>query len=245
VKFHAKHFRVRPGEKVDLGERKTRVKPLYNSKQHYETLLEASTRELSREQSMLYASDQYALLVIFQAMDAAGKDSVIKHVMSGVNRKGCQVFSFKHPSAQDPNSRFSLAHERCACRARPHRHFQPLVLREVLVVRVHPEISRLSACRARPAIATNCGRGRYRSIVDLERHLTANGTRIVKFFLHLSKRSSASGSWSVSTNPDKNWKFSPADVTERRFWKKYMKAYAGLPRCDEHARGALVRRAGG
>ncbi|HZF17844.1 MAG TPA: ADP-polyphosphate phosphotransferase [Steroidobacteraceae bacterium] len=226
MKFHAKHFRVRPGEKVDLGERKTRVKPLYNSKQHYETLLEASTRELSREQSMLYASDQYALLVIFQAMDAAGKDSVIKHVMSGVNPQGCQVFSFKHPSAQDLDHDFLWRTSVCLPERGRIGIFNRSYYEEVLVVRVHPEILAAQRLPGTAGDRDELWPGRYRSIVDLERHLTANGTRIVKFFLHLSKEEQRKRFLERIDDPDKNWKFSPADVTERRFWKKYMKAYA-------------------
>ena len=129
MKIKFKDFRVREGEKVNLKKWPTKVKPVYKSKKHYQKLLEEHVEELSSLQRLLYASNRYALLLIFQAMDAAGKDGAIKHVMSGVNPQGCQVFSFKHPSADGTGSRFSLAHDPVPAGARPDRHLQPVLLR--------------------------------------------------------------------------------------------------------------------
>jgi PPK2 family polyphosphate:nucleotide phosphotransferase len=225
VKIRPKQFRVRAGEKVDLGELKTRTKPAYTSKQHYETLLRNSTRDLSRAQSKLYASDKYALLLIFQAMDAAGKDSTIKHVMSGVNPQGCQVFSFKHPSAEDLDHDFLWRTNLCLPERGRIGIFNRSYYEEVLVVRVHPEILEAQRLPERPSDDEELWRARYRSIVEMENHLCRNGTRILKFFLHLSKEEQRKRFLERIDDPDKNWKFSPADVAERSFWKKYMKAY--------------------
>jgi PPK2 family polyphosphate:nucleotide phosphotransferase len=225
VKIRPKQFRVRAGEKIDLGELKTRTKPAYTSKQHYETLLRNSTRDLSRAQSKLYASDNYALLLIFQAMDAAGKDSTIKHVMSGVNPQGCQVFSFKHPSAEDLDHDFLWRTNLCLPERGRIGIFNRSYYEEVLVVRVHPEILEAQRLPERPSDDEELWRARYRSIVEMENHLCRNGTRILKFFLHLSKEEQRKRFLERIDDTDKNWKFSPADVAERSFWKKYMKAY--------------------
>jgi PPK2 family polyphosphate:nucleotide phosphotransferase len=225
VKIRTKHFRVRPGERVDLDEWKTRVKAEYSSRQDYEALLARCTAGLSEQQSMLYATDQHALLIIFQAMDAAGKDSAIKHVMSGVNPQGCQVFSFKHPSAEDLDHDFLWRTNQCLPERGRIGIFNRSYYEEVLVVRVHPEILAAQRLPDRPKDEEEFWRDRYRSIVELENHLTRNGTRIIKFFLHLSKEEQRRRFLSRIDDPDKNWKFSPADVTERTFWKKYMKAY--------------------
>jgi PPK2 family polyphosphate:nucleotide phosphotransferase len=225
VKIRPKQFRVRTGEKIDLGELKTRTKPAYTSKQHYEALLRNSTRDLSRAQSKLYASDKYALLLIFQAMDAAGKDSTIKHVMSGVNPQGCQVFSFKHPSAEDLDHDFLWRTNLCLPERGRIGIFNRSYYEEVLVVRVHPEILEAQRLPERPGDDEELWRARYRSIVEMENHLCRNGTRILKFFLHLSKEEQRKRFLERIDDPDKNWKFSPADVAERSFWRKYMKAY--------------------
>jgi PPK2 family polyphosphate:nucleotide phosphotransferase len=225
MKIRPKQFRVRPGEKVDLGDLKTRAKPVYTSKQHYETLLRNSTRDLSRAQGKLYASDMYALLLIFQAMDAAGKDSTIKHVMSGVNPQGCQVFSFKHPSAEDLDHDFLWRTNLCLPERGRIGIFNRSYYEEVLVVRVHPEILEAQRLPERPRDDEEFWRARYRSIVEMENHLCRNGTCVIKFFLHLSKEEQRKRFLERIDDPDKNWKFSAGDVTERSFWKKYMKAY--------------------
>jgi PPK2 family polyphosphate:nucleotide phosphotransferase len=225
VKIRSKQFRVRPGEKVNLDDWKTRIKPAYSSKQHFETLLRSSAAELSRQQSMLYASDRYALLIIFQAMDAAGKDSAIKHVMSGINPQGCQVFSFKHPSAEELDHDFLWRTNLCLPERGRIGIFNRSYYEEVLVVRVHPEILRAERLPDFGKDDDGFWHARFRSIVELENHLSRNGTRIVKFFLHLSKDEQRKRFLKRIDNPDKNWKFSTDDVTERKFWKKYMKAY--------------------
>ena len=225
MKIRPKQFRVRPGEKVDLGDLKTHTKPVYTSKQHYETLLRSSTRDLSRAQGKLYASDTHALLLIFQAMDAAGKDSTIKHVMSGVNPQGCQVFSFKHPSAEDLDHDFLWRTNLCLPERGRIGIFNRSYYEEVLVVRVHPEILEAQRLPERPRDDEEFWRARYRSIVEMENHLCRNGTCVIKFFLHLSKEEQRKRFLERIDDPDKNWKFSAADVTERSFWKKYMKAY--------------------
>jgi PPK2 family polyphosphate:nucleotide phosphotransferase len=224
-KIHADEFRVRAGTKVDLSKCPTRVKPVYGSKDEYKTLIAEHIEKLSARQSLLYASNQYSLLLIFQAMDAAGKDSAIKHVMSGVNPQGCQVFSFKHPSAEE------LAHDFLwnATRRLPERGrigiFNRSYYEEVLVVRVHPEILAGENLPHDLSDKENIWSGRYRSIVNLEHHLRRNGTRVLKFFLHLSKEEQRKRFLKRIDDPEKNWKFSVDDIKERAFWKDYMKAY--------------------
>jgi len=217
-------FRVRPGKKVDLHKFPTRVRPAYSSKEEYEQLLAEHTQKLSAQQSLLYASNRYALLLIFQAMDAAGKDSAIKHVMSGINPQGCQVFSFKHTSAEELEHDFLWN----ATRKLPERGrigiFNRSYYEEVLVVRVHPEILRGEGIPDDVDLKSTW-RDRYRSIVNLEEHLYRNGTRIIKFFLHLSKEEQRKRFLKRIDAPEKNWKFSLADVQEREHWKQYMKAY--------------------
>jgi PPK2 family polyphosphate:nucleotide phosphotransferase len=218
-------FRVRPGKRLDLGKLPTDVKAVYRSKDEYHSLLAEHVEKLSERQSLLYASDCYALLLIFQAMDAAGKDSVIKHVMSGVNPQGCQVFSFKHPSPEELDHDFLWN----AMRKLPERGrigiFNRSYYEEVLIVRVHPEI--LASERLPPELSDSktVWRERYRSIVHLENHLHRNGTRILKFFLHLSKDEQRKRFLKRIETPDKNWKFSSADLEERKFWNQYMQAY--------------------
>jgi len=224
-KIHVDDFRVRAGKKVDLSKCPTQVQPVYESKEQYKALIADHIDKLSARQNLLYASNQYALLLIFQAMDAAGKDSAIKHVMSGVNPQGCQVFSFKHPSAEE------LAHDFLwnATRRLPERGhigiFNRSYYEEVLIVRVHPEILRGENLPPELLDKDTLWHDRYRSIVDLERHLHRNGTRILKFFLHLSKEEQRKRFLKRIDEPEKNWKFSADDVKERGFWKDYMKAY--------------------
>ncbi|MBZ5636345.1 MAG: polyphosphate kinase 2 family protein [Acidobacteriia bacterium] len=218
-------FRVRPGKNVDLDEWPTRVKPMYHSQEEYETLLAEHVHKLSEQQSRLYADDSYAMLLIFQAMDAAGKDSAIKHVMSGVNPQGCQVFSFKHPSAEELDHDFLWN----ASRKLPERGrigiFNRSYYEEVLIVRVHKEILDAERLPEELTAEKTIWRDRYRSIVNLEDHLHRNGTRIIKFFLHLSKEEQRKRFLSRIDEPEKNWKFSVDDVKERESWKQYMKAY--------------------
>ena len=224
-KIDPEEFRVRPGKKVDLDKWPTKVKPGYHSQEEYQTVLAEHIHKLSAQQSRLYADDSYALLLIFQAMDAAGKDSAIKHVMSGVNPQGCQVYSFKHPSAEDLDHDFLWN----ATRKLPERGrigiFNRSYYEEVLIVRVHQNILDAERLPKKLLSEKNIWRDRYRSIVNLEEHLHRNGTRIIKFFLHLSKEEQRKRFLSRIDEPEKNWKFNIDDVKERESWKHYMKAY--------------------
>jgi PPK2 family polyphosphate:nucleotide phosphotransferase len=225
MKINSEDFRVRPGEKVKLSEWPTIVKPFYKSKKRYQKLLEEHIEELSSLQRLLYASNRYALLLIFQAMDAAGKDGAIRHVMSGVNPQGCQVSSFKQPSAEELEHDFLW---RTTYRL-PERGqigiFNRSYYEEVLVVRVHPEILRSQGLSEELRDEKTIWEERYRSIVDLESHLYRNGTRTIKIFLHLSKDEQRKRFLERIDEPDKNWKFSLADIHERKYWKQYMQAY--------------------
>lgn len=218
-------FRVKAKETVDLQQWPTKVKPLYQSSKDYKKILKKAGDELSDLQERLYAHNRYSLLLIFQAMDAAGKDGAIRHVMSGVNPQGCQVFSFKQPSAEELDHDF-LWRTYCAMPERGRIGiFNRSYYEEVLIVRVHPEILQHQNLPLPLAHAKTIWKDRYRSIVDTECHLHTNGTRIIKFFLHLSKEEQRKRFIARINEPDKNWKFSAADVAERAYWDDYMKAY--------------------
>lgn len=212
-------------KRLDLGERPTCVKPLFKSEKDYEELLAEHVKRLSALQQMLYADGRHALLLIFQGMDAAGKDGAIRHVLSGVNPQGCDVFSFKQPSVEE------LAHDflwRTNLRL-PERGkigiFNRSYYEEVLVVRVHPDLLAAQKLPNTPDADESLWRDRYRSINEMEAHLHRNGTRIVKFFLHLSKDEQRKRFLERIDDPDKNWKFSTADAHERTYWKQYTEAY--------------------
>jgi PPK2 family polyphosphate:nucleotide phosphotransferase len=221
-----KRFRARGGRRIDLDAWPTRVESFYKSKDDYRELLDTHTRRLSERQTLLYAHDRYALLLIFQAMDAAGKDSVIKHVMSGVNPQGCQVFSFKHPSSEELDHDFLWR----TTRSLPERGrigiFNRSYYEEVLIVRVHDEILHSERLPDEAFDAGGIWKGRFRSIVDFEDHLFRNGTRVVKFFLHVSKEEQRQRFLARLDHPDKQWKFSALDLRERARWDDYMRAYA-------------------
>ena len=222
MKIDCDDFRVPEGKKLRLDKWPTRIKRTYKSEADYRRMLQAQVARLDELQQLLYASNQYAVLFIFQAMDAAGKDGVIRHVMSGINPQGCQVFSFKHPSPAE------LAHDFLwrTSRDLPQRGkigvFNRSYYEEVLIVRVHPEILRGENL---PDVGKYIWEQRFKSITGMEQHLHANGTRIVKFFLHLSKEEQRKRFLARIDEADKNWKFSAGDVEERRFWKDYMEAY--------------------
>lgn len=225
IKIDPSAFRVTPGEKVDLAKRPTQVKPVYDSKKAYKKMLEARVDELSDLQRMHYASNRHSLLLIFQAMDAAGKDGAIRHVMSGVNPQGCQVFSFKQPSAEELEHDFLWR----TTKRLPERGrigiFNRSYYEEVLVVRVHPELLQAQGF-TKDAIAGHAiWEERFRSITDFEAHLARNGTRVIKFFLHLSKEEQRERFLARIDEPEKNWKFSVADIEERQHWDDYMRAY--------------------
>ena len=218
-------FRVEEGHKVNLDRWSTAVEPIYESKKHYQKLLSDHVAQLSSLQQLLYASNRHALLLIFQAMDAAGKDGAIRHVMSGVNPQGCQVFSYRHPSAMELQHDFLWR----TTRDLPERGrigiFNRSYYEEVLIVRVHPEILRSEGLGDGMLDENTVWQSRYHSIVELEKHLHRNGTRIVKFYLHLSKDEQRKRFLQRIDEPNKNWKFSLADVEERKFWKRYTSAY--------------------
>jgi PPK2 family polyphosphate:nucleotide phosphotransferase len=225
MKLNSEDYRVPEQGKVNLDKWPTKVKPAYSSTGDYQRLLAEHVAKLSSLQELHYASNRYAVLLIFQAMDAAGKDGVIKHVMSGVNPQGCQVFSFKHPSTVELQHDFLWR----TTRDLPERGrigiFNRSYYEEVLILRVHPEILHSEGLSPAADPGESVWQGRYRSIVGLEQHLHRNDTRIVKFFLHLSKEEQRQRFLARIDAPEKNWKFSMADIEERQFWRPYMKAY--------------------
>jgi PPK2 family polyphosphate:nucleotide phosphotransferase len=225
MKITSKDFQVPEGKKVSLKKWPTLVKPVYKSKEQYQELLTEQVRQLSELQQLLYASDRYAVLLIFQAMDAAGKDGAIKHVMSGINPQGCQVFSFKHPSVEELDHDFLWR----TTQSLPERGrigiFNRSYYEEVLIVRVHPEILQAQRLPPESSAGKDIWQERYRSIVGLENHLHRNGTQVVKFFLHLSQEEQRKRFLARIDEPEKNWKFSLADLEERKFWPQYMQAY--------------------
>jgi PPK2 family polyphosphate:nucleotide phosphotransferase len=225
MKVNSKDFCVPEGADVKLRKWPTNIKPLYASKQQYQELLQQHVEQLSEQQQLLYSSNTQAILLIFQALDAAGKDGVIKHVMSGVNPQGCQVFSFKHPSPIELQHDFLWR----TTRDLPERGrigiFNRSYYEEVLIARVHPEILRNEGVAVAPLDEKAIWHQRYHSIVELERHLFRNETRIIKFYLHLSQEEQRKRFLARIDEPEKNWKFSLADIEERNFWKQYMKAY--------------------
>ena len=225
MKIHTKDFRVREGDKVKLKKWPTRVDPVYKSKDEYQEILNDHIQHLSVLQNLLYAYNRYSVLLIFQAMDAAGKDGAIRHVMSGVNPQGCQVFSFKHPTPEELEHDFLWRTTRCLPERGKIGIFNRSYYEEVLILRVHPEILRGEELPDELVDMKTIWEERYQSILDLENHLFRNGTRIIKFFLHLSKEEQRKRFLKRIDDPEKNWKFSLADVTERKFWKQYMKAY--------------------
>ncbi|UAJ12786.1 ADP-polyphosphate phosphotransferase [Polymorphobacter megasporae] len=225
MKIHTGDFRVHEDATVDLGHWPTEVDPVYKSKKQYKSLLQKHVDKLSELQRLHYASNRYALLLIFQAMDAAGKDGAIRHVMSGVNPQGCQVFSFKHPSAAELEHDFLWRTTRDLPARGRIGIFNRSYYEEVLITRVHPKILQGEGLPDLPADDDSVWHDRYRSIRDLETHLHCNGTRIVKFFLHLSKDEQRKRFLARIDEPDKNWKFSMNDIVERGFWKEYMKVY--------------------
>jgi PPK2 family polyphosphate:nucleotide phosphotransferase len=225
MKMNIKDFRVPAGKKIKLAKWPTLVEPVYRSNKEYKALLEKQVEELSEQQQLQYASDRYAVLIIFQAMDAAGKDGAIKHVMSGINPQGCQVFSFKHPSAAELDHDFLWRTTQCLPERGRIGIFNRSYYEEVLIVRVHPEILQAQSIPDGLLNQKTIWQERYRSIVDMENHLHRNGTQIIKFFLHLSEEEQRKRFLERIDKPEKNWKFSLADVGERKFWKQYMQAY--------------------
>jgi PPK2 family polyphosphate:nucleotide phosphotransferase len=225
MRISSNDFRVREGATVRLKRWPTRVKAFYKSEADYQKQLAEHVHELSERQSLLYAANRYAVLLIFQAMDAAGKDGAIKHVMSGVNPQGCQVFSFKHPSAEELAHDFLWRTTRCLPERGRIGIFNRSYYEEVLIARVHPEILKAEAIPEELLQDKQIWKRRYRSITGLEKHLQRNGTRVIKFFLHLSKEEQRKRFLKRIEDPEKNWKFGEFDLAERARWKDYMKAY--------------------
>jgi PPK2 family polyphosphate:nucleotide phosphotransferase len=224
MKIDTKTYRVREGGQVNLKHWPTRNPPFYHTKPEYEAHLAQHVEKMSRRHDLLYAQNRYALLVIFQAMDAAGKDGTIKHVMSGLNPQGCQVFSFKHPSPLELDHDFLWRTTRCLPERGRIGIFNRSYYEEVLVARVHPEII---AAQRLPDVKPDAEfwQHRFASINDLEKHLYRNGTHIIKFFLHLSKEEQRLRFLARIDNEDKNWKITHADIAERQYWKQYTAAY--------------------
>ena len=225
MKINSNDFRVREGKEVNLKKWPTEITPYYDSKKQFKKTLRKHIDEMSELQGLLYAANRYAVLLVFQAMDAAGKDSAIKHVMSGVNPQGCQVFSFKHPSLEELDHDFLWR----TTRSLPERGrigiFNRSYYEEVLIVRVHRELLEAQGLPEETIKNKSIWEDRYRSIREIEAHLDRNGTRIVKFFLHISKEEQRKRFLARVDEPEKNWKFSRADIEERHYWKDYMKAY--------------------
>ena len=218
-------FLAREGKKLDLQDHPTDFTGDYNEKKDAVKDLEKNIKRLAELQNVLYAQNVYALLIIFQAMDAAGKDSTIEHVMSGINPQGCQVVSFKQPSAEELDHDFLW---RCAI-ATPERGrigiFNRSHYEEVLVVRVHPQILQAQQLPDEIKNDKNIWKNRFRQIRNFEETLDDNGIHTIKFFLHVSKEEQKKRFLARIDEPDKNWKFSAGDVKERELWSDYMNAY--------------------
>jgi PPK2 family polyphosphate:nucleotide phosphotransferase len=226
-------FRVPAGEKVRLKD----YDPCWSQteemqelgkdalKERARQILDENLADLANAQGLLYADDRYSLLLVFQAMDAAGKDGTIKHVMSGVNPQGCQVFSFKKPSSEDLEHNFLWRYTRCLPERGRIGIFNRSYYEEVLVVKVHPEVLQAQRLPAR-RFGNKFWRRRYQDINAFERHLVRNGTVILKFFLNVSKDEQKRRFLDRLDRPEKQWKFSTADLEERAYWDRYMRAYS-------------------
>jgi PPK2 family polyphosphate:nucleotide phosphotransferase len=218
-------YLVEAGAKIKLKDWPTKVKPLYKTKEAYYQLLLDHAKDLSDLQALLYASSTYSLLIIFQAMDAAGKDGMIKHVMSGVNPQGCDVFSFKAPSAAELGHDFLWRTTKCLPEHGKIGIFNRSYYEEVLITRVHPEVLQAQHIPANLIDKQTLWKDRFKSIKDLESHLHRNGTVVLKFYLHLSKEEQCKRFLARIDVPEKNWKITPSDIAERKYWKDYATAY--------------------
>ena len=225
MKIKAQQFCIREGEKVKLKKWPTKVKAFYESKEEYQKILEDHVAEMSKMQNLLYANSQYAVLLIFQGMDAAGKDGVIKHVMSGINPESCEVFSFKQPTPTELAHDFLWRTTLCLPARGNIGIFNRSYYEETLIVRIHPEILEGEHIPEELLDRKKIWEQRFQSIANLEKHLYRNGTRIVKFFLHLSKEEQRKRLLARIDDPHKNWKLSADDIRERDLWKDYMSAY--------------------
>jgi PPK2 family polyphosphate:nucleotide phosphotransferase len=216
-----KKFRLQDFDPDDTSKATSEDKP------RAKELLETGIQALAELQDVLYAQDRWSVLLIFQAMDAAGKDGVIKHVMSGINPQGCQVYSFKSPSAEDLNHDYLWRCVKCLPERGRIGIFNRSYYEETLVVRVHPELLAKQKI-PQQLITKDIWEERYRDIRHFERYLTRNGVVIRKFFLYVSRKEQKKRFLERIDNPAKNWKFSAADSRERGFWKEYMEAYEDM-----------------
>lgn len=194
-------------------------------KERAHEVLAQNLADLAQAQDLLYANDRYSVLIVLQAMDAAGKDGTIKHVMSGVNPQGCQVFSFKKPSAEDLDHNFLWRYMRCLPERGRIGIFNRSYYEDVLVVKVHPDLLGRQLPRKKKKLGNKFWAQRYEDINAFERHLVRNGTLILKFFLNVSREEQKARFLERLSRPEKNWKFSSADLAERDFWDDYMAAY--------------------
>jgi PPK2 family polyphosphate:nucleotide phosphotransferase len=216
---HGKHFRLKDYDPADTGH--------WHSKENAEETMQQCIARTEELQDMLYAQDSWAVLLVFQAMDAAGKDGIVKHVMSGINPQGCQVYSFKAPTETELQHDF-LWRTTCSLPERGHIGiFNRSYYEEVLVVRVHPEILKSQKTPA-SLVGKNIWDERFEDIRGFERHMTRSGTVIRKFFLHLSKKEQKQRFLARLNQPEKNWKFSAADIHERKYWDEYQNAYEDM-----------------
>lgn len=226
-----KQFRVKPGSKVDLKKFPTDWTETEDGKKYDRAtikaraleVLEKSRKELAAMQELIYASDTHSVLIIFQAIDAAGKDGTIRHVMSGVNPQGCQVFSFKKPSLEELDHNFLWRYMKSLPERGRIGIFNRSYFEDVLVVKVHP--TWLGPVAAAGKVDKDFWAKRYEDINAMEQHLARNGTLILKFFLHLSKDEQKKRFLDRLNDPEKHWKFAPGDLEERGFWKEYQRAF--------------------
>ncbi len=224
LELRLKHIMVPPGHKISLRkDYDPEFTAGFKDKKDARKKLEKNIVELAEYQDILYAQDTYALLLIFQAMDAAGKDGAIKHVMSGVNPQGCQVYSFKSPSAEELDHDYLWRTNKVMPERGRIGIFNRSYYEEVLVVRVHPEL--LDHQKIPPSARENIWKRRYDQINNMEKYLSENGVVILKFFLNVSKEEQKKRFLERIDRPEKNWKFSTADAKERAFWDNYQQAY--------------------
>lgn len=229
--LHDPAILAKPGTKIRVSDFDSSYKGILNGKDEGVKLLEENVNELIGLQDKLYAHNRYAVLLIFQAMDAAGKDGTIKHVMSGLNPQGCEVYSFKIPSATELDHDYIWRTYKCLPERGRFGIFNRSYYEEVLVVKVHPEYllaQNLPGIKTVDAVDRDFWKSRYRQINDLEKHLTENGTIILKFFLNVSKEEQKKRFLERIEDPAKNWKFSSGDVKERAHWDDYMNAYSDM-----------------
>lgn len=225
LKCELKNYRAAPGKRIRLSKWATKAKPLYTSPEHYSEMLAEYRGEISSLQDVLYAHNRYALLLIFQGMDTSGKDGAIKHVMSGVNPQGCQVFSFKQPSEEELSHDFLWrTNQRLPERGRIGI-FNRSYYEEVLIARVNPEVLKKQRLPAEFLHSKKIWGERFQDLLNLESYLHRNGTRIVKIFLHVSKSEQKQRLLARIDEPGKNWKLSGSDLEVRRQWKAFHEAY--------------------